>query len=100
MKIEGITNRQKSNRIIKIFSKAASNLGLINVSAVVADELAAHQSQENLTAITSGLSMAQGRALHLYASNPPAHEAHWSVEYIKPLESDPDWKFFNFSLPP
>lgn len=94
-----LVNQKKSNTLYKIFSKAESNLGMLNVSAVIADEIGAMQSRSNLDAILSGLSMAQTKPLLLFASNPPELFSHWSNEYLKTLKTDKDWDFYDFSAP-
>lgn len=84
------------NKICKVFSKASSNLGMLNVSCVCGDELGAMQSRENLNSIVSGLALSQSRPLLLFASNPPEHETHWSNDYLKNLRQKKNWKFFDF----
>ena len=96
---EYLENEKRHNNLYKIFSKASSNLGMLNVSAVCADEIGAMQSKENMDAILSGLAMAQTKPCLLFASNPPEKQTHWSNEYLKGLRNDKDWKFFDFSAP-
>ena len=96
---EKIENLERYNINGKIFSKASSNLGLLDVSAVIGDEIGAMQSKENLDSILSGLSMAQTKPLMLFASNPPEKQTHWSNEYLKTLREDKDWVFYDFSAP-
>ena len=96
---EKIENKERYNTNSKIFSKASSNLGLLNISAVIADELGAQQSKENLDSVVSGLAMAQTKPLMLYASNPSEKQTHWSNEYLKTLREDKDWVFHDFSAP-
>ena len=67
---EVLENKKRHNSLTKVFSKASSNLGLVNVSAVVGDEIGAMQDRENLNSIQSGLAMAQSKPLQLFASNP------------------------------
>lgn len=96
---EVLKNQEQHNHLYKVFSKASSNLGMLNVSALIADEVGAMQSRENLNSIMSGLSMAQTKPLLLFSSNPPEAHSHWSSEYIKTLKGDPDWTFFDYSAP-
>ena len=95
--IEFLKNKERHNQLYKVFSKASSNLGMLNVSALIADEVGAMQSRENLNSIMSGLAMAQTKPLLLFSSNPPEQISHWSNEYIKTLKGDPDWTFFDYS---
>ena len=67
---EILKNEERHNHLYKIFSKASSNLGMLNVSAVIGDEVGAMQSRENLNSIMSGLAMAQTKPLLLFSSNP------------------------------
>ena len=92
-----ICNELKCNTLYKVFSKASSNLGMLNVSLLVADEVGAMQSRENLNSIQSGMAMAQSRPLILLASNPPELPTHWSVEYLKTLRKKKNWKFHDYS---
>ena len=94
---EILKNEERHNHLYKIFSKASSNLGMLNVSAVIGDEVGAMQSRENLNSIMSGLAMAQTKPLLLFSSNPPEDQTHWSNEYLRTLRSDSDWVFFDFS---
>ena len=96
---EWLENTKRHNRLDKIFSKASSNLGMLNVSGVIADELGAMQSRANLDTILSGMSMAQDRPRLYFATNPPELLSHWSIEYVRSLKDDKDWKFYNFSAP-
>lgn len=98
--IEHIKNNERHNINSKIYSKSSSNLGFLNISSLISDELGAQQSKENLDSIVSGMSMAQTKPLMLYASNPPEKQTHWSNEFLKTLKEDPDWMFFDFSCPP
>ena len=94
---EVLFNQKKQNYLYKVFSKASSNLGMLNVSGVIGDEIGAMQSRENLNSILSGLAMAQTKPLLLFSSNPPESQTHWSNEYIKTLKGDKDWDFYDFS---
>ena len=96
---EWLENTKKANRLDKIFSKASSNLGMLNVSGLIADELGAMQSRENLDTIMSGMSMAQERPRLYFATNPPERLSHWSIEYVRSLRDDTDFKFYDFSAP-
>ena len=95
-----ISNNKKHNTLNKIYSSASSNLGMLNVSCLIADEVGAMQSRENLNSILSGLSMAQGKPLLLFASNPSELPSHWSNDYLKTLRKDKDWVFYDFSANP
>ena len=94
---ENLVNKEKHNSLHKIFNEAPSNLGLLNVSCVCSDELGAQKSRANLNSITSGLAMAQTKPLLLYSANRPEEQSHWSNEFLRVLEKNPKWSFFNFS---
>ena len=94
---EVLENREGHNHLYKVFSKASSNLGMLNLSGVIGDEVGAMQSRENLNSILSGLAMAQTKPLLLFSSNPPENLSHWSYEYLKTLKNDPDWACFDYS---
>ena len=96
---EELQNLERHNHLYKIFSKASSNLGMLNVSGLIADEVGAMQSRENINSILSGMALAQEKPLLLFSSNPPEFISHWSTEYIKTLRSDSDWDFYDFSAP-
>ena len=74
--LEQMENKVKQNMLQKIFSEASSNLGLVNVSALLADEIGAMKSRENLNSIMSGLALAQVKPLLLFASNRPERPSH------------------------
>lgn len=93
---EYIENQSLSNKLSKVFSKASSNLGMLNVSCVAADECGAMQSRENLNSILSGMALAQSKPLLMFASNPPESETHWSNDYLDNLRKKKNWKFFDF----
>ena len=97
---EDLENTERQNHLYKVFSKAASNLGMLNVSGLIADEVGAMQSRENINSIMSGLALSQGgKPLLLFSSNPPEQVTHWSADYLKTLVTDPDWAFYDFSAP-
>ena len=95
---EFLINKEKYNNLYKVFSKASTNLGMLNISALIADEVGAMQSRENLNSIMSGLGLSQGgKPLLLFSANRPEAHSHWSNEYLKTLKTDDDWVFFDFS---
>ena len=97
-KKDSLHNEKKNNNLHRVFSKASSNLGKVDVSAVIGDELGAMDNRENLNSILTGLAWAQDdKPLLLFASNPAEHVSHWSYEYLKTLKQDKDWKFFDYS---
>ena len=96
---EKIINKKKQNTLQKIYSKPGSNLGLLNISALCADELGAMASRENMDSILSGMAMSQTKPLRIFLSNPSPSRTHWSNEFLNNLQCDKGWEFFDFSCP-
>ena len=95
--LEQLENKERGNILQKVFSEASSNLGFVNISALIADEVGAMKSRENLNSIMSGLALAQTKPLILFSSNRPERPSHWSIEFLKTLRKNPKWAFFDYS---
>ena len=96
-----LENKKSFSKLQKIFNSPTANLGLVNVTALIADELSAYPDRRNLDAITSGMSLAiGGRPLVFYATNPAEFSEHWTIDYIKGLKADPQLAYYDFSADP
>ena len=89
-----IQNKKTHSIIHRLHSKAMSALGL-GPDTIICDELGAWPNGELMHILTSGMGMSEA-PLILTASNPAPNEVHWSVEWVKALKHDSDWKVFDY----
>ena len=94
---DSLTHKTNQSRITKIFNSASANLGMQDIQVLICDELSAFNDRENFDAIKTGMSLGE-KPLFLYTSNPPQDDTHWSVPFVKELQTDT--KIFDFSAPP
>ena len=95
---EWLENKETNTKLQRVYNSPDANLGL-QPAALIADELSAMADKKNIQSIVTGMSLAPGGGLKLYASNPPESE-HWSTDFVDGLRTDDDSKVFDFSAPP
>ena len=96
---EKIINKKRDNAVHRIYSEAGANLGMLNISAVICDQIESMQTRANIDAIVTGMIMSQSKPLYLMAANCPEKMSHWSIDYLKTKKKDPRFSFFKYQAP-
>ena len=96
---EWIEHKKTGSTVRKVYNSPAANIGQMALQFIVCDEICLFDNiaRQNLLTLLAGLGMTGDKPLLLYASNPPIEPDHWSLDFLKKLETDPNTSFYDFS---
>ena len=95
---KSVTHKKNLN---SVFSQHTQSEGLYGkqASAAVFDEVSNMQNDDPIEAVTSSMTLVEGKALQLYASNVPTERQNFVIPMIRGFQKDTDFIVKKFCAP-